>query len=411
MIFSRAFVWSTCLSVAAVAILHQCASSHAAEFDLTKLKHLEAAMQKYVDAHVVSGAVAIVGSAVGIVFQTAVGNQSIEDRKPMANDAIFRIASMTKPITVLGLMMLADEGKISMDDPVEKHLPVFKGQLLVASRDDQAKTTTLKRPARPITLRDLASHTSGLPGGFPEGISELYFTRQLSLAEAVCISSQRPLDFEPGTKWAYCNAGIDTLGRAIEVVSGHPFEVFLAKRIFEPLGMKDTSFYPSDDQLKRLATLYGIKDGKLESVGYQLLGPTKNARHPIPAGGLYSTAGDLAKLYRVLLNRGEIDGKKIISMKGLSEMTSVQTGNLKTGFTDGMGFGLGFAVIRNPEGVHKMMSAGTYGHGGAFGTQGWIDPHQGFFVILLIQRVGLPNADGSDIRRELQQIAVDAIRK
>lgn len=386
-------------------------STQAAEFDAEKLQQLKPVLQKFVDNKTVSGAVAAVGSKNGVAVEIAVGDLNIEEKRPMSPEALFRIASMTKPITALGVMILAEEGRLSFDDPVEKHLPEFKGQLLIASRDEQAKTTTLKKPSRPITLRDLASHTSGLPGGFPEGIADLYFRRQLSLAEAVCISSQRPLEFEPGSKWTYCNAGIDTLGRVIEVVSGQSYESFLTRRVFEPLGMKDTTFFPSDEQLQRLAGLYGSKDDQLTFIGYQLLGSTKGARHPIPAGGLYSTASDLAKLYRVFLNRGTLGPVKIVSEQGLAELTRVQTGDLKTGFTDGMGFGLGFAVTRQPMGVHEMMSAGTYGHGGAFGTQGWIDPHQDLFVILLIQRVGLPNADASDIRRDLQTVAVQALKK
>lgn len=409
MLFRQRFGCLTPAVIAVFALSHQIAI--AAEFDAAELKKLDAAMQKYVDEHVVAGAVAVVGSKNGIVHQTVVGQMNVEEQRAMLPNALFRIASMTKPITAMGLMILAEEGKLSMDDLVEKHLPVFKGQMLVASRDESAKTVTLKKPSRPITLRDLATHTSGLPGGFPEGISDLYFSRQLSLAEAVSVSSQRPLEFEPGSKWAYCNAGIDTLGRVIEVVSGQSYESFLAKRIFEPLGMTDTSFYPSDEQLTRLASLYGSKDGKLVPIGFQLLGPTKNARHPIPAGGLYSTAGDLAKLYRALLHRGTIGSTKIISEPSLVELTKVQTGDLKTGFTEGMGFGFGFAVTRKPEGVHQMLSAGTFGHGGAFGTQGWIDPHQDLFVILLFQRVGLQNADASDIRRDLQKIAVAALKK
>jgi len=402
-----------CLVLFSVVLIDQALSNslRAAEFDAAKLQKVEAAMQKYVDSRVVAGAVAAVGSKNGVEFLTAVGDQNVEEKIKMRTDALFRIASMTKPITTLGLMLLVEEGKLSLDDPVEKHLPVFQGQLLIAARDEQAKTTTLKKPARSITLRDLASHTSGLPGGFPEGIGDLYFRRQLSLAEAVCVSSQRPLEFEPGSRWSYCNAGIDTLGRVIEVVSGQSYESFLTKRIFEPLGMIETTFYPTEAQLQRLAGLYGSKDGQLVPVGYQLLGPAKGARHPIPAGGLYSTAGDLAKLYRVLLNRGTLDGTKIVSPQSLTEMTKVQTGDLKCGFTEGMGFGLGFAVTRKPEGVHAMLSAGSFGHGGAFGTQGWIDAPQDLFVILLIQRVGLANADNSDIRRDLQTLAVDALKK
>ena len=316
---------------------------------------------------------------------------------------------MTKPITALAIMLLVDEGKVSVEDHVEKYLPEFKGQMIVASRDKE--TVTLKKPSRPITVRDLLTHTSGLPGGFPEGIGDLYFRRQLTLGEAVAVSSQRPLDFEPGTKWAYCNAGIDTLGRIVEVVSRDSFEAFLQKRVFGPLGMRDTTFYPSDDQLARLAGLYEVKDGQLRPVGYQLLGPTKAARHPIPAGGLYSTAEDLARLYQVMLLRGAIGELRIVSEKSVAEMTRNHTGELAAGFTPNVGMGFGWQVTRQPEGAHAMLSSGSYGHGGAFGTQGWIDPGQDLFIVLLIQRVGLANGDASEIRRDVQQLVVDAIKR
>ena len=315
---------------------------------------------------------------------------------------------MTKPITAIAIMMLVDEGRLSVDDPVEKHLLEFKGQLLIESKEGEK--VVLKKPARAILIRDLLTHTSGLPGGFPPGISDLYFRRQLSLGEAVAISSQRPLEFEPGTKWAYCNAGIDTLGRIVEVVSGMPFEQFLEKRLFFPLGMFDTTFYPNDEQLQRLAALYENKEGKLNPTGFQLIGPTKNARHPIPAGGLFSTAHDLGHLYRLMLTRGAIGELRLLSEKSVDEMTKLQIGELAGGFTPGVSMGFGWQVTRKPEGVHEMLSAGSFGHGGAFGTQGWIDPVKDVFVILLIQRTGMPNADASDIRRDLQQVAADALK-
>src|SRR5262249_17038477 len=152
----------------------------------------------------------------------------------------------------------ADEGKLSIEEPVEKHLPEFRGQMLVSARNGD--TVTLKKPRRPITVRDLLTHTSGLRSGLPEGLADLYVKRSHTLAEAVMAFSQRPLDFEPGTKWAYCNPGIDTLGRIIEVVSGEGYEDFLRKRIFEPLGMIDTTFYPSREQLERTARLYAKND-------------------------------------------------------------------------------------------------------------------------------------------------------
>lgn len=384
------------------------ASADAVEFDNTKLSQIATKMQTFVDQQHLSGAVTVVGSKEGIAHIAAVGVLDTDSKQQMPEDALFRIASMTKPITAIAVMILADEGKLAVTDPVEKHLPEFRGQMQVASRENGM--VTLKKPPRPITIHDLMTHTSGLPSGLPEGLSDVYVTRQLTLKEAVLVSSQRPLDFEPGTKWSYCNAGIDTLGRIVEVVSGKSFEDFLAQRIFQPLKMKDTTFYPTSDQMARIATVYDRKDGKLARAEKVIIGPADNARHPIPAGGLYSTARDLAKLYQLLLKGGEQDGTRIISAKSLAEMTRLQTGELACGFVPGMGFGYGFAVVREPQGVTAMLSPGTYGHGGAFGTQGWIDPQRGVFAILLIQRVGLPNGDASEMRQALQSLAFEAAK-
>ena len=381
----------------------------AAEFDAAKLGKIRERMQSFVDQKVIAGAVTCVGSKEGVAHLEAVGLQKIETKQPMPKDALFRIASMTKPITAMGIMILQEEGKLSVDDPVEKHLPEFRGQRIVASREGDS--VTLKKPSRLITIRDLLTHTSGLPGGFPPGLADLYQTRNRTLAEAVLVSSQQPLDFEPGSKWSYCNAGIDTLGRIIEVTSGQSFEEFLKVRIFQPLGMNDTACFPSEQQTTRIAGLYESKDGELIVANRPIVGPATGAKHPIPAGGLYSTAADLAKLYQAMLNAGRLGSTKVISPESLLTMTKVQTGDLPCGFVPGMGFGFGWAVVKESQGVTAMVSPGTFGHGGAFGTQAWIDPKQDLFVILLIQRVGLANADGSDIRRELQQLAVDAIKR
>jgi CubicO group peptidase (beta-lactamase class C family) len=378
-----------------------------ADVDKEKLALVKARMQKFVDDGQIAGAVTVIGTSKRILDLEAVGKLTLEPLRAMLKDALFLIASMTKPITALGILLLADDGKLSIDDPVEKHLPEFRGQMLVAEKT--AERLVLKKPPRPITLRDLLTHTSGLPG-YPPGLADLYSKRQRTLAEATLAVSQRPLDFEPGTKWAYCNSGIDALGRVIEVVSGQSYESFLAQRVFEPLGMKDTTFRPTPAQLERLAGLYGLKDGKLVSTTGALIGPATAMRHPIPAGGLYATGPDLARFYQMLLSGGTLDGKRIISDKSVTEMTRVQTGDLKCGFTPGMGHGLGFAVVRQPQGVTAMLSPGSFGHGGAFGTQSWADPQRDLFLILLIQRTGLPNSDASDMRREFQQLAVDAIR-
>ncbi len=379
----------------------------AAELDKGKLAAIPPRMQKFVEDQTVAGMVTVVGTSKGVVSLDAVGSLRLEPSTPMPKDAVFRIASMTKPITAAGVMMLAEEGKLRVEDPVEKYLPEFKGQMLVAARSKEKDLVVLKKPARPITLRDLLTHTSGLPF-YPPGLADLYVKRNRTLGESILAVAQCPLEFEPGSRWAYCNSGIDTLGRIIEVVSGQPYEKFLHDRIFEPLGMTDTTFTPNKEQLGRLAGLYDRKDGRLVRAPDRLIGPGVDSRHPIPAGGLYSTGKDVARFYQMMLAGGSLDGKKVLSPEAVQTMTRVQTGELKTGFTDGMGFGYGFGVVRKPEGVNAMMSPGTFGHGGAFGTQSWADPKRDLFVVLLIQRVGLENADDSEMRRELQRLAVEA---
>ncbi|MGL4555553.1 MAG: serine hydrolase domain-containing protein [Gemmataceae bacterium] len=390
-----------CLFLAAVPL-------HAAEFDAKKLDAIKDRFEKFVAAGDISGAVVVVGSSAGVASTAAVGKRSLEPDEPMTERTLFRIASMTKPMTGVAVQILADEGKLSVTDPVEKYLPEFRGQMLVKSRGKDA--LTLGKPARPITVRDLLTHTSGLPGGYPAGLGNVYMKRHLTLAETTLVISQQPLLFEPGSRWAYCNAGIDTLGRIVEVVSGAPFEVFMNRRLFAPLGMKDTAFRPADGRGDGRARLYGQKDGKLVPSPDALLGPPERSVHPIPAGGLYSTGPDVARFYRMMLSGGTLDGKKVLSPAGVKEATAVHTGDLKCGFTDGMGFGHGFAVVRTPAGVTGMLSAGSYGHGGAFGTQSWADPVKDVFVVMLIQRVGLANGDASEMRREAQRLAVEALR-
>jgi len=379
----------------------------AADFDEAKLARIQPRFQKFVEDQQIAGAVVVVGTSKGIVLLDAIGNLKLDPKESMPKDALFRIASMTKPITAVGIMILADQGKLSVEDPVEKYLPEFKGQMLVAERSPDK--LVLKKPARPITLRDLLTHTSGLPF-YPAGLQDLYTKRNRTLAEATLAVSQRPLDFEPGSKWAYCNSGIDTLGRVIEVVSGQPYETFLARRIFAPLDMKDTTFRPSKEQLRRRAGLYGVKEGKLVLNPDTLIGLPEEIKHPIPAGGLSSTGADMAQFYRMMLSGGTLNGKRIVSPESVQTMTKVQTGDLKAGFGEGMGFGFGFAVVRKPEGVTAMLSPGSFGHGGAFATQSWADPKADLFAILMIQRTGLINGDASEMRRELQRLAVEAIK-
>jgi CubicO group peptidase (beta-lactamase class C family) len=380
----------------------------AKEPDAAVLGQISPAMQKYIADGDISGAVTVVGRSDGFTHVTVVGLRNIEHKLPMEQGTLFRIASMTKPVTAIGIMILADEGKLNPDDDVAKYLPEFKTQMLVAGRGKE--TLTLKKPARPVRLRDLLTHTGGI-APYPPGVDDVYVKRNRTLAETALAAALEPLQSEPGTKWAYSNSSIDTLGRVIEVVSGESYESFLKKRVFDPLGMADTLFYPSPEQLPRVAVTYGKdKDGKLVASPNSLIGLPPHPKHPIPAGGLYSCAADLAKLYRMMLNKGTLDGHRILSEKAVAEMTSTQTGDIKTGFTEGMNYGYGFAVVKEPQGVTEMLSPGTFGHGGAFGTQGWIDPKKDLFMVLLIQRNGLPNSDASPMRKTLQELAVKSLK-
>ena len=374
-----------------------------------KLNQIAPALEQYVAKGELAGAVVVVGRSTGTLATVVVGNRTLDPATPMTADTVFRIASMTKPITALAVMMLVENGKIgSIDDPVEKYLPEFRGQMLIESR---TKTrTTLVKPARAITLKDLLTHTSGLPGSYPPGIQDRWLTRTLTLSETTIAIAQRPLEFAPGSKWSYCNPGIDTLGRVVEVVGGQGYESFLQARLFKPLGMVDTTTRPTPEMLTRLAPVYGPVDGKLRRTPPGFLDARSDATHPTPCGGLVSTAADLARLYRCLLCGGELDGTRVIKAETLALMTKTQTADLTTGFTNGMSYGLGFAVVKTPAGVTAMLAPGSFGHGGAFGTQSWADPKNDLFVILLIGRGHLPNSDDSVYRREVQQLAADAVQ-
>jgi CubicO group peptidase (beta-lactamase class C family) len=235
-----------------------------------------------------------------------------------------------------------------------------------------------------------------------------------ALADLMPEYAKFPLEFEPGTKWNYCQSGINTLGRIVEVVSGQPFAQFLHQRLFEPLGMKDTTFYLSDAQKPRLATSYRLTEGKLEPAGIFVLQghePTSRRRYPAANGGLFSTASDYARFCQMLLNDGSLDGRPYLKPQTARQMRTIQTGDIRTGFTPGNGWGLGVCVVRHAQGVTAMLSPGTFGHGGAYGTQTWIDPARGVIYVLMVQRANFPNSDDSPVREGFQQAAAGAIEQ
>jgi CubicO group peptidase (beta-lactamase class C family) len=222
--------------------------------------------------------------------------------------------------------------------------------------------------------------------------------------------AKRPLAFSPGEHWQY-SPGLNVAGRIVEIVAQQPLEDFLKQRIFEPLSMNQTTFFPKEEQIRRIATLYENNEAKTALRPTEsFLGSYSKIGAPNPSGGLFSTARDMFRFYQMALNDGKLRRKRIVSSAGVDKMTSPKTGDLKTGFTPGNCWGLGWCIVQEPQGTTAMLSKGTFGHGGAYGTQGWVDPQTKTIYVLMIQRKGLKNSDGSEIRKTFQQVASDQLK-
>ncbi|WP_020471569.1 serine hydrolase domain-containing protein [Zavarzinella formosa] len=340
-------------------------------------KNVASVLQPYVDQHKLAGAVTLVADKEKILSVETVGFANIAAKSPMSKDSLFWIASMSKPITAVGLMMLVDEGKVKLDEPASKYLPELKDVWVAAEKDNDH--VLLKRPKNVMTVRMLLTHVSGMP--FVSALEQPTLD-MVTLKDGVRSYAMTPLHAEPGTKFQYSNAGINTAGRIIEVVSGMPYEEFMEKRLFGPLGMKDTTFTPNEEQLKRLATSYkpnAKKDDLEETPIWALTYPlTGKKRLPMPAGGLFSTASDLAAFCQMMLNGGEWKGVKYLTPESVKEMTKRQTPE-----TMKESWGLGFTVGPN-----------TYGHGGAFATQMNVDTNRNLVTIFLVQHSGFPGDGG-----------------
>jgi CubicO group peptidase (beta-lactamase class C family) len=395
------------------------AAAKAAGLDPGKLDELAAEMGKLVEARQIAGAVTLIARKGKVGSLQAVGWKDLEAKTPMRPDTLFRIASMTKPATAVAIMMLVEDGKLAVEDPVEKHLPEFRGLKMVSKRE--GNTLTLVDPPRPITIADLMTHTSGMRCQAPAGFADLGAKKNRTLAEAVVAYSQQPLDGPPGVTWKYCGTAFDTLGRIVEVAGGRPYEEFLAQRLFRPLGMKDTTFRPSKAQFARLATLYK-KEGEANGPGgvvrseNQGAGPGDEIRYPSPGGGLYSTASDYARLLQMLLDGGSVGRgngvRRLLKPETVATLTRVHfTSKEKVGFTPGLGMGLGVQVVMAPTDVTEMLGVGSFGHGGAHGTQAWADPQNDVVYVLMIQRQGFGNGDLSDVRKTFQRAGASAIVK
>ncbi len=371
-----------------------------------KLPGVGAAMDSHIAQNEIAGSVTVVATKDKILHLEANGLADVATKKPMPADAIFWIASMTKPVTGVAILMLQEQGKLHVSDPVAKYIPEFANL-----------KTPSGQPAN-LTIAQVLTHVSGL-GEAPQDAARDART----LSDLVAIYLSQPMQYEPGATWRYNQAGINTAGRIVEVVSGLPFEDYLAKNLFEPLGMKDTTFYPMGAQLERMPTPYRKDDATGELVAVpQRRGFGSRDFPPLANGGLCSTATDYARFAQMLLNGGSLNGKKFLSAETLKFLNTPQTpADMPTGFFQNerwgnrgknYGWGIGTCVLKEPhEGVAEVLSPGSYGHGGAWGTQAWIDPVKGVAYIMLVARANHPNSDGSDFRRAFQKAAASALQK
>ena len=395
---------------AALPITEPAASGMSAE----RLKRLTAAMRGYVDRNEVPGAITLVSRRGHIVHLEATGVMDIDSKLPMKRDTIFRLASMTKPITSVAVMMLAEEGRFQITDPVSRYIPEFKNpKVVVANFPGSSRAGTKLVPAnREITIQDLLTHSAGLATGTAPLLTAEWaeFQKGGSPDEDIARYTRRlaklPLHFHPGTAWEYGPA-TNVLGYLVEVVSGQRFDRFLAERIFRPLEMTDTFFYVPDEKLNRLVTVHQPGNSK----GVSILRPAAEMRGSkvlfTGAGGLFSTTDDYARFCQMLASNGTGNGTRLLGRKTVELMTANHIGDLPI-WPDlaGYKFGLGFRVLTDVGKSAQPGSLGSYGWGGAFGTYFFIDPKEELFGILMIQMNSISNLN---IRPDLISLAEQAI--
>lgn len=361
-------------AIAAGMLLAMFASSDlAVEDQAPESPEVTAAMRPYLDSYKLAGVVAIIADQTGrIHYRNVLGYADVEAKKPISEDNVFWIASMSKMFVGASIMMLVDEGKVSLDDPVTKFIPQLNSWMVVEEKDDEH--LLLVRPVRPVTIRHLLSHTSGLTGS-----SELQkFTGSDStpLKARALSSVTGPLQWQPGDKYQYGNQGMNIAARVVELVSGMPYEEFLQKRFFDPLGMSETTFWPSESQVARLCGAYGPnkeKNGYAHGGLNFLTKPLSDRvhRYPEAAGGLFSTTHDILRWGLMLANDGQLDGTRYLSHAAMEELRKEQTGKTHVNYS------LGYH-LRN----------GMFGHDGAYGTDLSVNPKTGMVAIFMVQCSG-----------------------
>jgi CubicO group peptidase (beta-lactamase class C family) len=375
-----------------------------------RLDRIHDAVQRHIDAGSISGAVTLVARHGKIAHLEAHGLLDIESKRAMPKDGVFRLASMSKPITAVAVMMMVEEGKIRLRDPVSRFIPEFKSMKVAVAkpnargggaapaspggpggRGGPPPEVDLVSPTREITIRDLLTHGSGLmSNGLGNATAGAAATRgpEDTLATYIPKLGAVALDFQPGTLWRYSGlAGFDVLSRVVEIASGKPYDQFLRERLFDPLGMKDTGFALTPAIQPRLVTLYRRGQNGLERVPDQ--SGLSSATYFSGAGGLVSTAEDYAQFATMLVNGGELNGRRYLSPRTIELMASNHTGEMAGGqmgmSPKGIGFGLGVQVVEDPVAAERRVSKGAWGWAGAYGTNVHIEPAADMVQIILMQ--------------------------
>jgi CubicO group peptidase (beta-lactamase class C family) len=385
------------LALAAVTAAHAAAPPVRPEsvgLSTARLARVTELMQRQIDARVFSGSVTLIARNGRVAMLTAQGVMDVESNTPMRTDAVFRIMSMTKPVVAVSILMLVEEGQLRLTDPIGEFIPEL-GALNAAvpnaegfSPPSPAFAASAPQPGRiaaaqrPITIRDLLTHTSGLMSGGASSAYPSTVDAGETLAQALPRLQGIPLDFQPGTRWAYSGQyGFDVLARVVEVASGMPFDRFVEQRVFGPLGMKDTFFY-RDGLEARKPTLYERIDGALRKVGDA---PWMNGKYFSGGGGLSSTAEDYLRFALMLANGGELDGARILGRRSVETMASVFAPDTLPGRNPGEGFGLGVRVVTDPAARNTWLSPGSFGWSGAYNTHFFIDPKENVIGIFMTQ--------------------------
>jgi CubicO group peptidase (beta-lactamase class C family) len=375
-----------------------------------RLERIDAMIERRIAAGDLSGAVTIVARRGEVAHVTAHGVTDLETRQPMRADTIFRIASMTKPIVGVGIMMMVEENKLRLSDPVARYIPEFRDLRVAVARADSgsgaAAAFDLVAPARAVTIKDLLTHVSGLGSGpmSDSTIQPLARREGETLADYIPRLGGTALEFQPGTRWAYSpGAGFETLGRVLEIVSGMPLDEFVATRIFAPLGMRDITFWPSDAQWPRVATVYRREDSGLVK---QTLPNDTFSRNVYfrGSGGLYSTGESYVPFGMMLANGGELGGVRLLSRKSVEMLGAVHVPDTLPGRPAGEGYGLSVRVVTDHAARGTLLSDGSYGWSGAQGTHFFVDPKEQLVGVLMIQT---PNV--TEIRADFENLVAQAI--